>query len=53
MMGFKNAMELHRANDTLVLDSSQIKEKRELMSVLREQGLREFLERRDGPFREA
>ncbi len=53
MMGFKNAMELHRANDALVLDSSQIEEKRELMSVLQEQGLREFLERRDGPFREA
>jgi enoyl-CoA hydratase len=52
MMGFKNAMELHRANDALVIDSSQIEEKRNLMRVLQEQGLRAFLELRDGPFRQ-
>ena len=51
MMGFKNAMELHRANDALVIDSSQIEEKRKLMGVLMENGLRAFLELRDGPFR--
>ena len=51
MMGFKNAMEAHRANDALVLDASRIGEKRELMSLLQEQGLHAFLERRDGPFR--
>ncbi len=53
MMGFKNALELHRANDTLVLDASRIEEKRELMGLLQREGLRAFLERRDGPFREA
>jgi enoyl-CoA hydratase/carnithine racemase len=52
MMGFKNAMEVHRANDALVIDSSQIVEKRKLMGVLMEKGLRAFLELRDGPFRQ-
>lgn len=51
MMGFKNAMELHRANDALVIDASQIEEKRKLMGALMENGLRAFLELRDGPFR--
>jgi enoyl-CoA hydratase/carnithine racemase len=51
MMGFKNTMELHRANDALVIDASQIEEKRKLMGVLMEKGLRAFLELRDGPFR--
>lgn len=51
MMGFKNTMELHRANDALVIDASQIEEKRKLMSALMENGLRAFLELRDGPFR--
>jgi len=51
MMGFKNAMEVHRANDALVIDASQIEEKRKLMRVLMEKGLRAFLELRDGPFR--
>ena len=50
MMGFKNAMEVHRANDALVIDASQIEEKRQLMGVLMEKGLRAFLELRDGPF---
>jgi len=53
MMGFKNAMELHRANDALVIDASQIEEKRKLMGVLMENGLRAFLELRDGPFRQS
>lgn len=53
MMGFKNAMELHRANDALVLDASQIREKRELMETLAREGLHAFLEQRDGPFRSA
>jgi enoyl-CoA hydratase/carnithine racemase len=52
MMGFKNAMELHRANDALIIDASQIEEKRKLMRVLMENGLRAFLELRDGPFRQ-
>ena len=52
MMGFKNAMEVHRANDALVIDASQIEEKRRLMGVLMEKGLRAFLEVRDGPFRQ-
>jgi len=51
MMGFKNAMEIHRANDALVIDASQIEEKRQLMGVLLEKGLKAFLELRDGPFR--
>jgi enoyl-CoA hydratase/carnithine racemase len=51
MMGFKNAMEMHRTNDALVIDASQIQEKRNLMRVLQEQGLKAFLELRDGPFR--
>jgi enoyl-CoA hydratase len=52
MMGFKNAMEVHRANDALVIDASQIEEKRKLMGVLMEKGLRAFLQVRDGPFRQ-
>lgn len=52
MMGFKNTMELHRANDALVIDASQIEEKRKLMDVLMENGLKAFLELRDGPFRQ-
>jgi enoyl-CoA hydratase/carnithine racemase len=52
MMGFKNAMELHRANDALVIDASQIEEKRQLMRPLMEKGLKAFLELRDGPFRQ-
>jgi enoyl-CoA hydratase len=52
MMGFKNTMELHRAHDALVIDASQIEEKRQLMKVLQEQGLKAFLELRDGPFRQ-
>ena len=51
LMGLKNAMELHRANDALVIDASQIEEKRQLMGVLMEKGLKAFLEVRDGPFR--
>lgn len=50
MMGFKNTMELHRANDALVIDASQIEEKRRIMQVLQDQGMRAFLEVRDGPF---
>jgi enoyl-CoA hydratase len=51
MMGFKNAMEVHRANDALVIDASQIEDKRKLMGILMEKGLRAFLQVRDGPFR--
>ncbi len=51
MMGFKNALAMHRAYDALVLDASQIPEKNEMMRVLKEQGLKAFLELRDGPFR--
>ena len=51
MMGFKNAMELHRANDALVIDASQIEEKKKLMGTLMEKGFKAFLELRDGPFR--
>jgi enoyl-CoA hydratase/carnithine racemase len=51
MMGFKNAMELHRANDALVIDASQIEEKKKLMSTLMEKGFKAFLELRDEPFR--
>jgi enoyl-CoA hydratase/carnithine racemase len=51
MMGFKNAMELHRANDALVIDASQIEEKKKLMGTLIEKGFKAFLELRDGPFR--
>lgn len=51
MMGFKNAMELHRANDALVIDASQIEEKKKLMATLMEKGFKAFLELRDGPFR--
>ena len=51
MMGFKNAMELHRANDALVIDASQIEEKKKLMGTLMEKGFKAFLELRDEPFR--
>jgi enoyl-CoA hydratase/carnithine racemase len=51
IMGFKNAMELHRANDTLVINASQIEEKKKLMGTLMEKGFKAFLELRDEPFR--
>jgi len=51
MMGFKNAMELHRVNDAHVIDASQIEEKKKLMGTLMEKGCNAFLELRDGPFR--
>lgn len=52
MMGFKNTMEYHRSNDTLVIDSSRIAEKIKIMDILQNQGFKAFLEYRDGPFKE-
>ncbi|MBI3964290.1 MAG: enoyl-CoA hydratase/isomerase family protein [Chloroflexi bacterium] len=49
IMGFKDAQDYHRSLDTYLL-SAQLPEKDAIMNVLYSQGLRAFLEVRDGPF---
>lgn len=51
MMGFSSAMRQHALSDALVL-GADLPEQRRLMDVLVQQGMRAFLEARDGPFRE-
>lgn len=51
LMGFRQAQDQHRLNDTLVLSATGIEEKDRMMSTLRDEGLKAFLELRDGPFR--
>ncbi|MCZ6659597.1 MAG: hypothetical protein O7C67_20110 [Gammaproteobacteria bacterium] len=50
-MGFQQAQQQHRMHDTLVLDSNGIEERDRLMSTLQREGLKAFLDMRDGPFR--
>ena len=51
MMGFSNAMRQHALSDALVL-GADLPEQRQLMDLLAQEGMRAFLEARDGPFRE-
>lgn len=51
MMGFSGAMRQHALSDALVL-GADLPDQRRLMDVLVQQGMRAFLEARDGPFRE-
>lgn len=51
LMGFQQAQQQHRIHDTLVLDSDGIEERDRLMSTLQREGLKAFLDMRDGPFR--
>lgn len=50
-MGFHHAMRQHGLADGLVL-GADLPDKRRLMDIMVQQGLRAFLEARDGPFRE-
>jgi enoyl-CoA hydratase/carnithine racemase len=51
LMGFSGAMRQHALADALVL-GADLPEQRRLMELLVQQGMRAFLEARDGPFRE-
>lgn len=51
MMGFSNSMRQHVHSDGLVLGAN-LPDQRRLMDLLVQQGMRAFLEARDGPFRE-
>ena len=51
LMGFSNGMRQHALSDALVL-GADLPEQRQLMDLLVQQGMRVFLEARDGPFRE-
>lgn len=50
-MGFHQAMRQHALADALVI-GADLPEQRQLMDIMVQQGLRAFLEARDGPFRE-
>lgn len=52
-MGFSQAMNYHRLNDTLVITAQGIPEKDEFRLARESGGLKKFLELRDGPFQEA
>jgi enoyl-CoA hydratase/carnithine racemase len=49
-MGFSNSMRQHILSDTLVI-GADLPEQRKLLDVLVKEGMRAFLEMRDGPFR--
>ena len=50
-MGFGTAIRQHALADTLVI-GGDFPEQRALQEVLQKEGMRGFLEARDGPFRE-
>ena len=52
-MGFMNAQWMHKANDTLVLDSKGVPEKDRLFGLMARGDMKQFLEERDGPFKRA
>jgi enoyl-CoA hydratase/carnithine racemase len=52
LMGFRQAQDQHRLHDTLVIGAVGIEAKDRMMTALREEGLKAFLELRDGPFRD-
>ena len=51
MMGFSTTVRQHGLADTLVI-GADFPEQRALMDILVHQGMRAFLDARDGPFRE-
>lgn len=51
VMGFSSAMRQHGLADTLVI-GADFPEQRELIDILAKQGMRAFLDARDGPFKE-
>ena len=53
IMGFRGIQAAHRYMDTYLLDSHGDPRKDELKLVRKEQGLKTFLELRDGPYRDA
>jgi enoyl-CoA hydratase/carnithine racemase len=52
IMGFSNALEYHRINDTTVITATGIPDKDKYREARQAGGLRKFLELRDGPFEE-
>lgn len=52
IMGFRGIQNAHRYMDTYLLDSHGDPRKDELKRVRKEQGLKAFLEMRDGPYRD-
>ncbi len=52
IMGFSSAMRQHGLADTLAI-GADVPEQRQLMEILVKQGMRAFLDARDGPFRDA
>lgn len=52
LMGFRQGLEYHRANDTLVIGATGIEDKDKYRKVRQDGGMRAFIELRDGPFSE-
>lgn len=52
IMGFMNAMQAHRANDTLVINASGIPDKDRYWKYMEAGDMKGFLEARDGPFKQ-
>lgn len=50
IMGFRGAQSAHRYIDNYLLDNHGDLQKDELIRILREEGMRAFLSRRDGPY---
>lgn len=53
LMGFRNALEYHRVNDSLVLGASGIPDKDKFTQLIENRDMRAFLSERDGPFKES
>jgi hypothetical protein len=51
-MGFGAAQEAHRYVDSFLLASHGVEEKERLMALLEREGIRAFLDARDGPYGE-
>lgn len=51
LMGFRSAMRQHAQSDALVLGAN-LPEQQELMDILKQKGMRAFLEARDAPFKD-
>lgn len=52
IMGMVNALDSHRMIDTIALTTYGLKEKEELIGIMQTQGLKAFLQARDGKFKE-
>lgn len=51
IQGFMNALQYHRANDTLAIGASGIPEKQRFFELMESGDMRTFLTERDGPFK--